>query len=285
MNALLYVSRMKIRILLMALLAEGGSLAAQTREMGRSYVHQYAAGCLALDDDVFAVVRMPGSLPFSRTAKAGFCGSSDWIPGAGGSYSLAAVKPRQGDAFALTFDHMKVGSFRSSVASLSYGLLLSEEWQAGIRIGFSRTGIGGYGSDIALPFALGAVYSMGERLRFSLHVDHGGRPLSGRGPAGTQKPLSVHFSAGQRLSREAGIALLVFKQEGMPVTFIPLLQYRPAGVFDIRAGMATGPASLYLCLGIIRPALRIDVSVRQNGALGWSSGLSLQWMAREGRSQ
>jgi hypothetical protein len=274
---------MKTRILLMALLAEGGCLAAQTREMGRSFIHQYAAGCLAVDDDVFAVVRMPGSLPFSRTAKAGFCGSSDWIPGAGGSYTLAAVKPRQGDAFALTVDHLRVGSYRSSSASLSYGLRLSEEWQAGIRIGLSHTGIEGYGSGIALPFALGAVYSMGERLRFSLHVDHGGRSLSDPVPADARKPLSVHFNVGQRLSREAGIALLVFKQEGMPVSFIPLLQYRPAGVFDIRAGMATGPASLYLCLGIIRPALRIDVAVRQNGALGWSSGLSLQWMAGEGR--
>jgi hypothetical protein len=195
--------------------------------------------------------------------------------------SMAAVKPRKGDVLGLVVDHRKVGSYRSSHASLAYGIRLSEELQAGLRIGFSHTRIQGYGSEVSLPFTLGAVYRMTQGSRFSLHVDHAGSPLSGGGPADARLPFSVLFGFGQRFSEQAGVSLQVFKQEGRPLSLIPMLQYRPADVLDIRAGFSMQTSGLYLCLGYTRGDWRLDVSARHAGALGWSSGLVFQWTAKE----
>jgi hypothetical protein len=267
---------MRFRILLMALPVMATGSQAQTRLSGRSFLHRYVVGCLGVDDDAFAVVRMPGGLPLAKRPMAGFSGTNDWISGAGGLYSIAAVKPRANDAFGISLDHLKVGTYRSSLASVSYGMSLSEEWQAGIRIGFSHTRIEGYGSELSLPFSVGAVYRMSRGLRFTLHVDHAGRPLSGRGPADARLPLAVHFGTGLRLSDQAGIALHLVKQEGRPVSFIPMLQYRPAHAIDVRAGLSAETSGMYLCLGLLRKGWRLDLSMNRNGSLGWSSGLAIQ---------
>lgn len=264
----------------MALLAEASCARAQNLDMGGAFVHRYVAGCLGVGDDAFAVVRMPGGLPSSRWRMAGVSGTKDWIPGSGGLFSFAAVRPRRSDAFGITMDHHRVGSFRQSRTSFAYGLRLSEELQAGVRIGLTHTRIDGYGSDLSLPFNLGAVYHMGRGLRFALHVDHAGRPLRRAGSA-VGLPLSVHFGVGQRLSEQAGIAMHLFKQEGRPLSCIPLLQYRPADVLDVRLGLSTQTSGMYLCLGLLQKGWRLDVSLSRNGALGWASGLALQWTDTE----
>jgi hypothetical protein len=278
----LCLARMKIRILLTALLAEATFVAAQTRDFGSPFVHQYVVGCLGVADDAFAVVRMPGSLPFAQASMAAVGASADWMSDAGGRFSMAAVKPREGDAFGIVIDHLRVGTYRSSNSSLSYGVRLSQELQAGMRIGFSHTRIDGYGSGLSLPVTIGAVYRMADGLSFSLHADHAGKPLSGGGPADERKPFSVHFGAGRRFSEQAGVALHVFKQEGRPLSIIPMVLYRPAGVLDIRAGLSTETSSFYLCIGYLRHGWRMDLSARHNGALGWATGIVLQWTAKSG---
>ena len=272
---------MKTRILLTALLAEAACLVAQTRDLGGPFVHQYVAGCLGMADDAFAVVRMPGGLSSARTGMAAVGATTDWMSEAGGRFTLAAAKPLKGDVLGLVIDHRKVGSYRSSHASLAYGIRLSDELQAGLRLGFSHARIQGYGSEVALPFTLGAVYRMAQGLRFSLHADHAGRPLSRGGPAEARLPFTVLFGVGQRFSEQTGIALQVFKQEGRPVSLIPMVQYRPAGVLDIRAGFSLQTSGLYLCLGYTMGEWRLDVSARHAGALGWSTGLVIQWTAKE----
>lgn len=274
---------MKNRILyLTTLMAVASEALSQTRDPGGSFVHQYVVGCLGVRDDVFAIVRTPGGLPTARRAMGGFSGSSDFAAGAGGTYSLAFVLPRRQDAFGLVVDHLRSGAYRSSVASVSYGMRLTEALQIGFEFGLSHTAIEGYGASLGMKAGLGALYRMEGGLRILLHVQHLGSFFGGREPADARGPLSVRFGVGKSFSEQAGLVMTVFKEEGRPVCLLPMLQYRPAAIVDIRAGLATGPSSLYLSVGFLKAEWRLDVSVRQHGALGWASGLALQWRTKEG---
>ncbi len=197
------------------------------------------------------------------------------IDGTGQTHFFIAI-PESSGAFGLIAGLEGDGDYHHSLLGIAYAREVAKGIRIGLRIDHVRAFFRGYGHSGALPVEISAQWQAGPPLAMTLSVYDPFRvSLSVRYPI----PMHRLVRAGLGYSFGPSLAMAAEWQssDGLPPSLSVLLFSHYLDKVQAHIGISTGQDKFILALGFRKYGLLLNLFASCHAALGWSSGLSLQW--------
>jgi hypothetical protein len=184
----------------------------------------------------------------------------------------AAAVPLKTGGVGLALQFAGFNAFNESRAVLAYGKNLGRI-NIGLQCNYHRLYMAGYGSDAAIGFELGALWSLTRKLVAGVQIAN---PLGGKFQRNSGEKLAAVYQlgAGYEASDQVCISGQIIKEENRPLTVLAAIQYNivPNRLFA-QLGITTATAAPFLGTGWQWRNCRMDLALQYHPQLGFSPGL------------
>jgi hypothetical protein len=244
---------------------------------GVQFRQQLAAAFQHPQTDLLSAGRQQGVLGQQELPGIAFAGNMPLSLKGLGNYHLVFCYPAMGGAFLLGTDYTRFGDYSATQVGAAYGLRFSESLTGGIRLNYYRQQIAGYNGFSAFPVEASIMYALTPKLSTGISfynlVAVAKKPkLKERLPVftgiGWRYQFSENFSAGA----------LISKEDNGVVIFNPFLSIQLLQKFYFSPGYESGLSIWVLSAGYFLAPFMTKVNISVHPYLGFSGGLSIQWV-------
>lgn len=188
-------------------------------------------------------------------------------------YSGIVALPTATGTFALQGDYFGGSIFNQNQLGLSYGRMVSNNIDVGVKFNYHTINTAGYGQAGAFNFEAGTIFHLTQQLHTGLHVYN---PLSSKlGKTGETLPAIYKAGLGYEASTTVLLTTEFVKQEDENLQVNVGLQYNIHPRVLLRAGLSTANNNSYTGVGIRLHQFRLDVNAGYHQQLGFTPGLLL----------
>jgi hypothetical protein len=202
------------------------------------------------------------------------------IPGTGHGTVFLGI-PGGGGGFGFLLEHAGDAGYGETRLGFAYARNLSKDFRLGVRIDRFQAGSAAYGRAVAWPFefSLSAQVSPSVMAGMSLH-----NPLHVSLPVTYSVTLPRVFRAGfgVRVNPDLVLAAEWESTDRSSPSLALALACRYLHKMFIQLGYSTGDNHSFLGMGFGKKGLSLVLTTTYHPALGWTSGLLLQW-TKEGK--
>jgi hypothetical protein len=190
---------------------------------------------------------------------------------------LALALPTNSGVFALSMRNFGYSLYNEGVYGLAYGRKLGDNLSAGLEVDYLTTRIGeGYGSTSAVSFQLGFQFRVNPDLHLAGHASNPARAkLSGFNDE--RYPSLLRIGASYKIGEKVLMVSEVAKDMDMPAMFRAGIEYHPAEILYIRAGVGGNSFNSSFGFGLDFQTLRIDFASAYSATLGYSPQFSVSY--------
>ncbi|MCU0433212.1 MAG: hypothetical protein MUC87_07160 [Bacteroidia bacterium] len=241
---------------------------------------QGLAGCgVALSGDLWGVQNNPASLGFIQKFQAGaFYESRFLVPGLGQS-AVAAALPVKAGVFGLNMSSLSLQNlYMANKVGLGFAKTFGPKISAAVQLNWVYTRFGNnYGAASSAVADVGFISEPVKNLTFGIHIFNITRSKLG-GDSDENIPTVMRVGGAYKFSEK----LLVTLEAEKDIDFKPVIrggiEYRPADVLYLRAGVASNPGLSAFGFGLMLQKMRLDVATTFHPQLGFSPSVGLQYM-------
>jgi hypothetical protein len=195
-------------------------------------------------------------------------------------HTASAAMPVKGGGVGLALQFAGFPAFHESRVALAYGKELGTG-SLGLQCNYHQVYMAGYGSDAAIGFELGALWSLTPKLVAGVQVAN---PLGGKFFQNRQEKLAAVYQlgAGYQASEQVCISGRLIKEENRPLNVLAGIQYNiVSNRLFAQFGMASATAAPFFGTGWQWRNCRMDVVLHYHPQLGFSPGLLLIFYGKQ----
>jgi hypothetical protein len=210
----------------------------------------------------------------AEEASFGACFSPSGIglDGIGEGYAVAGFPLDAGTGIGGTVAGIASGSYRESAASALGALTVADIIRAGAALTLHSIAIEGYGSAFAATLDLGAIASLGDRVRFGATA---GNIARGR-LAGADLPQRVAFGFAFDLDEGTILSADAWQESRRQAGGSIALSCSPMPGLALRGGIGTGPGTIALGVGYVMGAIALDYGGAYIAPLGLRHAMGVE---------
>ena len=247
--------------------------AAQTLRQPISAIYTGLGAYSTAHSDVFSFVNNQAALAQIKAASAGVYGERRFLLNETSLYSAVAAVPSSLGNFGLSIKYFGFQNFNESQLGLAYARSLGKTLDIGIQFNYYGYRVPTYNSDNTVNVEIGAIMHLTDKLHAGVHVYN---PVGGQFSKTDEKLSSAYtVGVGYDASERFFISAELQKEEDAPVNLNAGFQYRFAGQFFARVGLASATSVFYTGFGLGWSIFRLDISASYHPLLGLSPGLLL----------
>lgn len=193
--------------------------------------------------------------------------------------TLGAAIPAKLGGFGLTLTSFGYSTLRENRIGISYGRTLAQNFRLGAELIGWNASIEGYDSQFAATFSIGVQVdvlpelTLGFRALSPLRVATAGDEIL---------PQLFTVGLGYQASKKVLILAEVQQDLDFPARFRAGLEYTVSEAFDLRFGVASGPAEMSFGAGYLATdQIRIEVVAAYHETLGLTPGVGIVYAAEK----
>jgi len=222
--------------------------------------------------DGFSFTGNPASLSSVKNVSVGMYAERKFLLQELSDYKVVFNLPVTVGAFGLFADHSGSAAYGETSLELSYGRSLGNKADIGVGFSYHMINISGYGKASAICPDIGILIHLSEKLHAGFHMSN---PVAGKfGTDKQEKLASVYcFGTGYDASDKFSFYMEVEKEEDQPVNVHAGFQYKIIPLLLTRMGIASATSSLWIGVGLLRDAWRLDITASYHPQLGLTPGI------------
>ncbi|MDZ7740453.1 MAG: hypothetical protein U5Q03_01495 [Bacteroidota bacterium] len=182
--------------------------------------------------------------------------------------------------FGLSYQQYGYRLYSESIAGLSFGKKLAENFAAGIRIDYLSCRFAeDYGSKGWISFQIGMLYQLNEKLSLGTHLAH---PLQQKTASVPDErlPSVLSFGLSYSFSKDLVFTIDTRKNSLHPLSFRSGMEYEIREKLFSRIGFSSNPARIAFGCGIGWGRMQLDIASTYQQLLGFSPAISLLYQFR-----
>jgi hypothetical protein len=222
--------------------------------------------------DCFSFTSNPASLASLTSTSIGMYGERKFLLPELAEYKMAISTPVTFGGFGFQADHSGFSSFGESQLGLSYGRSLGNKIDAGIGFKYYMINVAGYGKTSTISTNIGLLIHLSDKLHAAFNVNN---PAGGKFGNNKEEKLAseYRFGTGYDASDKFSFYIEVEKEEDQPVNVHSGFQYKISPSIISRTGIASSTSSLWLGIGLLQKAWRLDIISSYHPQLGLTPAL------------
>jgi hypothetical protein len=244
---------------------------------GVQFRQQLAAAFQSSQTDLLSAGRQHGKLGDIKAPGIAFAGNMPLAIKGLGYYNMVFCYPALGGSFLLGADYTRFGDYSLTQIGAGFGMRLSETLTGGVRFNYYRQQIAGYDGFNAFPVEASIMYALTPNLQTGISFYNLAAIV--KKPKSKQR-LPVFTGIGWRyqFSENFSAGALISKEDHGGVIFNPFLSMQLLSKFCFSVGYETGLSNWMLSAGYFLAPFTTKVNVSIHPYLGFSGGLSIQWV-------
>lgn len=231
-------------------------------------------------DDVYSAQNNQAGLGFMKNASVGaYYENRFLLKQLSYSSFVAAVPIKKAGCFGMVYSGFGYSLFKQSKVGLDYGLLLSENFSAGVGINYLsyKTGDATYGKASAFTVELGLQGKLSKQVMVAAHIYNPNRAKI-TDYNNEQIPSQLQFGIQYRVSKQLLILGEAEKSSYSNINIKGGLEYAPAKEFYIRGGVNSYPTQASFGFGYNSDNFKVDLSSSYHSILGFSPQIGLSYV-------
>ena len=222
--------------------------------------------------DAFSFTVNQASLASVKNFSAGVYGERRFLLRELNNFLAVLVLPASSGNFGARAGYSGFKDYNETQLGIAYGRKLGSRVDIGVQFNYHTIHIAGYGNASVITVEAGAILHLAENLHTGIHVAN---PAGGYfGKSFSEKLPAVYtMGLGYDASEKFFISAEIKKEEDQPVNITAGLQYKFLPQLLTRIGISATTSSVWIGIGIILPAIQLDITTAYHPQLGISPGL------------
>ena len=247
----------------------------ENRPVGsRSASMSNSSVCLS---DLWSAFNNQAGLAHITQAQAGFYYENRYLLKELGYKAAAFACPFEAGALGLSFTHFGFSAYNESKIGLAYAKKMGKYLSLGVQLDYCMIHLDeNYGNHSFVTFEAGALSNISPKLTLGVHIYN---PVHAKisGNTDERAPAIFRMGAAYSVTKKFMITAETEKNIDHKAVLRSGFEYQLTPVVNLRAGIATNPATVSFGVGVCTGNLVMDFSASYHQVLGFSPQASLTY--------